>query len=75
MKTLKIISAAAVLAVALSVPTYAGILDTPGATPPPPPPESNITLGMNAPTETPSALGDMVTPGFAELLWVMASIF
>ena len=78
MKTLKAICTAAILALALSVPAYAGDMLTPGYTappPPPPPPQSNITVDLSVPTETSSDLGDMSTPGFAEILWVLASIF
>jgi hypothetical protein len=79
MKTLKAICTATILALALSVPTYAGEILSPGVTaPPPPPPESNITVDtvdMSAPTETSSDLVDMSTPGFAEIIWLLASIF
>lgn len=77
MKTLKAICTVAILALALSVPAYAGELLTPGYTapPPPPPPELNITVDISVPTETSSDLGDMSTPGFADILWVLASIF
>jgi hypothetical protein len=80
MKTLKAIGAGAILALALTVPTYAGQLETPGYTvpPPPPPPELNFsvdTVGVSAPTEMSSAPSNIGTPGFADLLWVLASIF
>lgn len=83
MKALKAICTATILALAVSVPTYAGDVQTPGYTepPPPPPPASNITLPTttsSAPgdmsTPTCSALGDM-TPGLADVLWVLASMF
>jgi hypothetical protein len=75
MKTLKAICTAAILALALSVPSYAGDVHTPGYTEPPPPPPS-ITAGVNTPTATSSDLCDISTPGFADLLWVLvASIF
>src|SRR6266851_2839458 len=63
MKTLKAICTAAILALALSVPAYAGDILTPGFTapPPPPPPESNITGDVSVPTATSSAPGDMST--------------
>ena len=80
MKTLKAICTAAILALALSIPAYAGDILVPGYTAPPPPPESNITVDMSVPTPTSSALDDMSkrdmsTPGFADLLWVLASMF
>ena len=75
MKTLKAICTAAILALALSVPAYAGDILTPGFTAPPPSPESNSTGDMSVPTATSSALDDMSTPGFADILWVLASIF
>ncbi len=76
MKTLKAICTAAILALALSVPAYAGDLLSPGVTsPPPPPPPTNITVEINMPTATSPDLGDIITPGFADILWVLASIF
>jgi hypothetical protein len=79
MKTLKAISAAAILALVLSVPTYAGLVDTPGCTPPPPPPpELNFKVDPSVPTATSSDPVDMSThgfEGFADILWVLASIF
>lgn len=77
MKTLKAICTAAILALALSVPTYAGDVLTPGFTAPPPPPpaESNIIGDMSVPTATSSDLGDISTPGFLDVLWVLVSIF
>jgi hypothetical protein len=75
MKTLKAICTAAILALALSVPTYAGDVLVPGRTAPPPPPESNITGDMSVPTATSFALGDVSTAGLADILWVLASIF
>jgi hypothetical protein len=76
MKTLKAICTAAILALALSVPASAGDLLSPGYTapPPPPPPESNIMVDTNVSTET-SAPGDISTPGFADILWLLASMF
>lgn len=77
MKTLKAICTAAILALALSVPVYAGDVHTPGYTaPPPPPPPTNITVEINMPTATSPDLGDISTPGFADILWVlMTTIF
>jgi hypothetical protein len=77
MKALKSICTAAILALALSVPTYAGEILSPGFTqpPPPPPPESNITADISLQTETSSDLGDLCTPGVEDILWILASIF
>lgn len=81
MKTLKALCTAAILALALSVPAYAGDgdLGSPGYTPPPPP------LNITVPTATSSTPGDMgtptssaladLTPGFADILWVLALDF
>jgi hypothetical protein len=76
MKTLKSISAAAILALALSVSTYAGQLETPGYTPPPPPPpQPGIRLELSMPTAPSSDLDDMSSLYIADLLWALASIF
>jgi len=82
MKALKAICTATILALTLSVPAFAGDLLSPGYVPPPPPPppeshfvvESN-TLDTSVPTKTSSFLGDMSTPGVADMLWILASIF
>jgi hypothetical protein len=76
MKTLKAICTAAILALVLSVPTHAGDVLVPGYTEPPPPPpaESSIMVDTNVSTET-SAPGDISTPGFADILWLLASMF
>ncbi len=77
MKTFKTICTAAILALALSVPASAGDVYTPGYTePPPPPPPVNMTVETNMPTATSSDLGDINTPDFADILWVLvATIF
>ena len=65
MKTVKAICAAAILALSLSVPAYAGEIQTPGLTAPPPPP----------PTESDSS-GDIGVPSaLADILLVLVSIF
>jgi hypothetical protein len=74
MKSLKAICTAAILALALSVPAYAGDILSPGfCAPPPPPPESNITVDASVSTQ--AAPVDLTTPGLADILWVLASIF
>jgi hypothetical protein len=79
MKTLKAICTAAILAMALSMPAYAGEILSPGVTAPPPPPpppqELTVTVDVCSPTETPSDFVDMITPDFAEMLWLMTSFF
>ena len=75
MKAFKAICSATVLALALSVPTYAGDILTPGVISPPPPPPS-CTSGVTEP-----ALGEISTygvessPGLIDLLWAIVSIF
>ena len=78
MKTLRTICTTAILALALSVPVYAGQIETPGYTPPPPPPppELVVTVEVNAPIASTSDLGDDTSSlSFADLLWALASIF
>ena len=76
MKALKAICTATILALTLSVPAYAGDLLSPGYVPPPPPPPAlTINVASHVPTETSSFLGDMSTPGVADILWILASIF
>ena len=75
MKTLKAICTSAILALALSVPAYAGEVLTPGVTPPPPPPPAlTINVAVNQQTETSSDLGDIITPSVADILWILVSI-
>jgi hypothetical protein len=77
MKTLKTICTTAILALALSVPVYAGQIETPGYTapPPPPPPDSIVTVELSAPIASTSDLGHTTSLSFADLLWALASIF
>ena len=82
MKAFKAICSATVLALALSVPTYAGDILTPGYTapPPPPPPGTSVvtepalgeisTYGVES-----TSLGVAETPGLIDLLWAIVSIF
>ena len=76
MKTLKATCTAAILALALSIPVYAGEMLTPGVVPPPPPPppaEESITV--NVATTASSDLGDLNNTGVEVILWFLASIF
>jgi len=80
MKAFKAICSASVLALALSVPTYAGDILTPGYIPPPPPPPGASVV-------TDPALGEISsygvestglgaeTPGLIDLFWAIVSIF
>jgi hypothetical protein len=72
MKSLKTICTAAILALALSAPAYAGDMTTPGYTAPPPPPPPSSS---NTSVATAANLSDTSTTGLAELLWVLASFF
>jgi hypothetical protein len=75
MKILKAICLTVILALMLSLPAYAGEVQTPGnpAPVPTPRPTSNMAGNMSAPTVT--NLGDTSTVGYADLLWVLASIY
>lgn len=77
MKTLQAICTATILALVLSLPAYAGEIQTPGspAPTPPPPPSSTMTGDMSEPTGTSTDLDDTSTVGFVDLLWVLASIY
>ena len=76
MKPFKAICSATVLALALSVPTYAGDILTPGFTSPPPPPPNASALGEISTYGVEStSLGVAETPGLIDLLWTIVSIF
>lgn len=64
MKNLKPIFLAAILSLALSTPVYSndGIVHTPGVTAP-------------APVETTDSTGNISTPGFADILLAVISLF
>ena len=79
MKAFKAICTATVLALALSVPTYAGDILTPGFTSPPPPPPPSAsepalgeisTYGVES-----TSLSDAETSGLIDLIWAIVSIF
>jgi hypothetical protein len=72
MKTLKAICPAAVLALALSVSTYAGDVQTPGS--PIPPPHSNST-GIGSTPTAKSTTDDLCTSGLVDILLALTSIF
>ena len=64
MKHFKHFLAIALLVLAIGIPAYAGILDTPGYVPPPPPPTAAPTPDdMRTPAVAP---GDIDTPTLAE---------
>ena len=81
MKALKAICSATVLALALSVPTYAGDILTPGYVPPPPPPPGASVVTGPALGEISTygvestSFGVAETPGLIDLLWAIVSIF
>lgn len=77
MKKLKTICPAAILALVLTVPAYAGEMLTPGVTAPQPSPSTlNITVDISVPEATSYDLGDLSSAGgIADILWVLASIF
>ena len=83
MKAFKAICTATVLALALSVPTYAGDILTPGYTDPPPPPPPPGTSAVTEPAlgeistydVESTSLGDAETSGLIDLLWAFVSIF
>lgn len=75
MKTLKAICTAAILALALSVPAYAGEMATPGYVPPPPPPPAEESITVNVATTASSDLGDLNNTSVEVILWILASIF
>jgi hypothetical protein len=75
MKAFKAICSATVLALALSVPTYAGDILTPGVVSPPPPP-SCATLGeISTYSVESTSPGVDETPVLIDLLWAIVSIF
>ena len=79
MKTLKAICTAAILALALSVPAYAGDMQTPGCANPgdiSTPGETTAAPGdIDSPAVTSTDPGDIGSPGFADILWALASMF
>ena len=76
MKAFKAICSATVLALALSVPTYAGDILIPGYVPPPPPPPSSAALGEISTYRVESTSPDVAeTPVLIDLLWALVSIF
>jgi len=74
MKPLKALGATAILALALSVPTYAGEMLSPGVTPPPPPPPPEEIITVDTATATSSLLGDPSITSVEGILWVFGSI-
>lgn len=81
MKAPKAICAAIVLALTLSIPTYAGDVLLPGYTPPPPPPPPVTTTDQTSTfpdsilsTHSSTTLAEL-TPELDGILWLFASIF
>ncbi len=79
MKTLKAICTAAILALALSVPAYAGEISSPGspctADSGTPDTTSSALGDISSPAIASTAPGDMGSPGLADILLALASIF
>jgi hypothetical protein len=76
MKAFKAICTVAVLALALSVPTYAGEVLTPGFTSPlPAAPIATVPGEIGTPGVLPTSPGDGVIPGLLGLLVAIISIF
>jgi hypothetical protein len=77
MKNLKVLSAAIVVAFALSAPAYAGDVLTPGLTSPPPPPRllTQPLVGISNPDVPSTTPGNTETPKLVDLLWAIISIF
>lgn len=79
MKSVKAICTAAIVALALSVPAYAGEISSPGCSSPipdaPPAIASPAPGDVQAPAVTSTTAGEMGTPGFAEflsaLIWLL----
>lgn len=78
MKTLKAMCATAILALSLSIPTYAGDQHGPDRSTtapgnvwtPPPAPEDSGLAGTASPVD-----GDIRFPTLADILWALASIY
>ena len=78
MKRLKAICTAAIVALALSVPAYAGEINTPGYTSPAPgtPVVTEPASGeISSPGVASTSPGDAETAGLVELLLAIISIF
>ncbi|MDQ2920261.1 MAG: hypothetical protein M3R52_01405 [Acidobacteriota bacterium] len=74
MKTLKAICTAAILALALSVPAYAGEINSPGFTSPAPGTEP-APGDISSPAATSTEPGDISSPAFADILLALMSMF
>jgi hypothetical protein len=72
MKKQKLFCAAAILSLALSLPVYAGDVQTPTVTTPPPPPPTITTNGMAG---NPSLNGDMDSPRAGDLADTSSDLF
>ncbi|MDQ6654035.1 MAG: hypothetical protein M3Y84_15000 [Acidobacteriota bacterium] len=78
MKTLKAICTAAILALALGVPAYAGEISSPGSPSPAPVPPAAVTSSgdISSPAVASTAPGDVgFPPGLADIVLALASIF
>jgi len=81
MKALKVICAAAAIALSLSIPTYAegtdpGIIHVPGApSSGPGKPGASSSGDIGSPGVTSTEPGDISSSAFMDTLWTMLSIF
>jgi len=76
MKKRNLFAASAILSMALSLPVYAGDVQTPtGPTPPPPPPAASSEGSMNTASGTSEAASDNSSDLFIELLLSVFSLY
>ena len=81
MKTLKTLCAAAIVSLALAIPTFAGDIQTPTVINPPPPPAASIRGDIGSPgvagdVSTPgvTSSGDIETPGLVDIFLALFSL-
>jgi hypothetical protein len=79
MKQLKVICTAAIFALAVSVPAYAGEISSPGSPSPAPIPPPSVTASapgdISSPAVATTAPDEMGIPGLADILLALASMF
>ena len=81
MKTFKTICAAAILSLALAIPTFAGDIQTPTIINPPPPPPASVLGDIGSPGVTGdmgnpgvTSSGDIHTPGLVDIFLALFSL-
>jgi hypothetical protein len=67
MKTLKTFCAAAIVSLALAIPTFAGDIQTPTVVNPPPPPAESVLCDIGSP-------GEIQTPGLIDIFLALFSL-